>query len=76
MIYFCVWMKGASMRTNIDIDDGLMKRAMKTTGIQTKKGVVEYALKEVISLSKRHKLADYRGKLSWQGDLEGMRSTR
>jgi Arc/MetJ family transcription regulator len=69
-------MKGAYMRTNIDIDDGLMKKAMKTTGIETKKGVVEYALKEVISLGKRRKLADYRGKLSWEGDLDTMRSTR
>ena len=64
------------MRTNIDIDDGLMKKAMKTTGIGTKKGVVEYALKEVVSLGKRRVLAEYRGKLSWKGDLDAMRSTR
>lgn len=64
------------MRTNIDIDNDLMKKAMKVSGVSTKKGVVEYALKEVISLHKRRKLADYRGKLRWQGNLDAMRSTR
>jgi hypothetical protein len=33
------------MRTNIEIDDKLMKQAMKASGAKTKKAVVEEALK-------------------------------
>jgi Arc/MetJ family transcription regulator len=33
------------MRTNIDIDDELMERAMKVTGQRTKKAAVEAALR-------------------------------
>lgn len=66
--------RSKGMRTNIDIDDTLIEEAMKATGLTVKKKVVEYALKEVISLNKRRKLAGYRGKLAWEGDLNEMRS--
>ncbi len=67
--------RSANMRTNIDIDDALMREAIKVTGLNTKKKVVEYALKEVISLKKRRKLAGLRGRLNWEGDLNTMRAT-
>ena len=61
------------MRTNIEIDDGLINSAMNITQIKTKKGVVEYALKELIDLHKRRSILKYRGKLKWNGDLDEMR---
>jgi len=63
------------MRTNIEIDDGLINSAMNITQIKTKKGVVEYALKELIDLHKRRSILKYRGKLKWNGDLDEMRKT-
>jgi Arc/MetJ family transcription regulator len=36
------------MRTNIEIDDKLMKEAMKATKLKTKKATVEAGLKELI----------------------------
>ncbi len=38
------------MRTNIDIDDALMERALKMSGLPTKESVVEEALKLLIRL--------------------------
>ena len=64
------------MRTNIEIDDELIKEAMKLTGIKTKKGVVEAALAQMVSLKKQERLKDLRGKLKWEGNLDEMREGR
>ena len=61
------------MRTNIDIDDDLMKAAMEATGKKTKKEVVEEALRELIRKRRLKGLLDLRGKLHWEGDLDAMR---
>jgi Arc/MetJ family transcription regulator len=62
------------MRTNIVIDDELMKEALALTGLKTKKEAVELGLKTLIQLRKQEKLKDYKGKLEWSGDLEQMRT--
>lgn len=64
------------MRTNIDIDDDLIKEAMKLTGIKTKKGVVEKALSNMVSLKKQERIKQIRGKYQWEGDLDEMRENR
>ncbi|WP_111670966.1 type II toxin-antitoxin system VapB family antitoxin [Algoriphagus litoralis] len=64
------------MRTNIDIDDDLIKEAMRLTGIKTKKAVVEAALAQMVSLKKQERLKDLRGKLKWEGNLDEMREGR
>ena len=46
------------MRTNIDIDDKLMKQAMKATGATTKKAAVEAALRQVVQLKKQAKIRE------------------
>jgi Arc/MetJ family transcription regulator len=38
------------MRTNIDIDEDLLKQAMKATGTTTKKGAVEAALRRLVEI--------------------------
>ena len=38
------------MRTNIDIDDRLMKRAMRISGARTKRAVVEEGLRLLIQI--------------------------
>jgi Arc/MetJ family transcription regulator len=64
------------MRTNIDIDDKLMKQAMKATGATTKKGAVEAALLRVVQLKKQEGFKKLRGKVRWEGDLDAMREGR
>ncbi|MBN2524040.1 MAG: type II toxin-antitoxin system VapB family antitoxin [Bacteroidales bacterium] len=61
-------------RTNIELDTSLLKRAMELTQIKTIKDVVNYSLNEVIRMSKRKELLNYKGKLDWDGDLDEMRS--
>lgn len=51
------------MRTNIVIDDELMRTAMEVSGIRTKKDVVEQAMREFVANRKKKDLRDLRGKI-------------
>lgn len=64
------------MRTNIDIDDDLMRRAMAASEETTKKAVVEKALRLMVRLKAQEGIRKWRGKLKWESDLESMRATR
>jgi Arc/MetJ family transcription regulator len=61
------------MRTNIVIDDELMKEALKLTGLKTKREAVEQGLKTLVRLHRQEKIRKFRGKLTWEGDLDRMR---
>ena len=61
------------MRTNIVINDDLIKEAMLLSNIKTKKAVVETGLKLLVQIKKQERLKSLRGKLKWEGDLEKMR---
>ena len=61
------------MRTNIVIDDDLMRDALKATGAKTKREAVELGLRTLLKLRKQQKIKTLRGRISWQGDLERMR---
>jgi len=63
-----------NMRTNIVIDDSLMANALKMTGLKTKREVVELGLKTLIKLKKQENIRQFRGKLTWEGNLDAMRS--
>ncbi|GAB4023048.1 type II toxin-antitoxin system VapB family antitoxin [Spirosoma koreense] len=64
----------STMRTNIDINDGLLEKALKMSKLKTKKAVVELALQEYINTMRRRDLLSLRGKVQWDGDLEQMRT--
>ena len=64
------------MRTNIVIDDNLMKQALELSGLNTKKAVVEEALKLLIHMEKQIAIRDLRGKLKWEGNLDQMRTDK
>lgn len=51
------------MRTNIVIDDVLMKEAMALSKLRTKRDVVHRALEEYVQDLKRKHLGDLRGKV-------------
>lgn len=61
------------MRTNIVIDDRLIAEAQRVTGITTKRGVVEAALKVLLHMKQQEAVKSWRGKLPWEGDLDAMR---
>ena len=64
------------MRTNIVIDEELMKAAMAATGLPTKKAVVEAGLALLIQVNAQTGVRRLRGKIAWQGNLDEMRSGR
>lgn len=64
------------MRTNIVIDDKLMKAALKATGLKTKREVVELGLRMLLKLEAQKEVRKFRGKLMWEGNLDDMRTDR
>jgi Arc/MetJ family transcription regulator len=65
------------VRTTIDIDDVLMKRAMRVSGASTKRAVVQLALELVVRQGEQENLLrSARGKFRWEGDLAAMRRDR
>jgi Arc/MetJ family transcription regulator len=61
------------MRTNIDIDNELISKAMSLSGHKSKKATVEAALELLVKLKSQEAIRAARGKLRWEGDLEAMR---
>jgi Arc/MetJ family transcription regulator len=61
------------MRTNIVIDDKLMRDTLRATGLKTKRKAVEEALRTLLRLTRQAGIRRLRGKLDWQGDLNAMR---
>jgi len=61
------------MRTNIVLDDKLIERAQKITGIKTKREVVHEALRLLILLNEQGKVRALRGKFAWDGNLDNHR---
>ena len=64
------------MRTNIDIDDRLMRQAMRTSGARTKRAVVEEALRLLVQTRGQSSIRRLRGEVNWEGDLNSSRLER
>lgn len=56
------------MRTNIDIDDALMKAALEAGPFKTKKDAVEAGLKLLARQAAYREILKWEGKLKWEGD--------
>lgn len=64
------------MRTNIEIDDELLAKAMAARGLKTKKAAVEAGLRALVDESVRRervRLFDELKGVGWIGDLDEMR---
>jgi len=64
------------MRTNIEIDDKLMKQALSLTGYKTKRAVVEAGLQMLVRVKRQEEALKLPGKVHWDGDLDAMREGR
>lgn len=60
-------------KTNIDLDDKLIKEAMKLNKGKTKEEVINEALRKYILGINQGKFLDLKGKIQWDGDLNEMR---
>jgi Arc/MetJ family transcription regulator len=65
------------MRTNIEIDDELLKQFMKRSGAKTKRAAVDASLRIALRLQKQgDAIRSLRGIGEWQGDLERSRLSK
>ena len=64
------------MRTNIEIDDRLMRQAMRSSGARTKRATVEAALRLLIQTRGQASIRRLRGKVAWEGNLATSRLDR
>jgi Arc/MetJ family transcription regulator len=66
----------AMSRTNIDIDDTLMRKARKLTRLKTKREIVDRALELLVRTESRKGILQYYGSGIWKGDLKAARRNR
>ena len=64
-------------RTNIVIDDQLIKKAMELTGARTKREAVHIALLQLVSREDLYRALEHmRGKARWDGNVDSWRRSR
>ena len=64
------------MRTNVVLDDDLVKKALELSGFKTKKKAIEEGLKLLVQLNQQKNVKSFRGKLKWTGNLSKMRTDK
>jgi Arc/MetJ family transcription regulator len=62
------------MRTNIELDDALVRQGLKLSKITTKRELVHEALKNYVAWMKKKELLGLKGHVKWDGSLNQMRS--
>jgi Arc/MetJ family transcription regulator len=63
-------------RTNVELDEKLVKEGMRLFKKKTKKDLIHFALSELIRREKAKGILDLEGKVEWEGDLKEMRKAR
>jgi Arc/MetJ family transcription regulator len=63
-------------RTNIELDDELLRKARKLTRLKTKRAIVNKALELLVRSESRKGILRYYGSGIWEGDLKRIRSNR
>jgi Arc/MetJ family transcription regulator len=63
-------------RRKVILDDQLVAECRRVTGIQARRSLIEYALRELLRVDKQRRLIDLEGKIAWQGDLSQWRCGR
>jgi Arc/MetJ family transcription regulator len=64
------------MRTNIEIDDELLQKALRISGLKTKRAVVEAGLRMLVLLKRQEEILSLVGKVHWEGNLDESRQSR
>ena len=63
-------------RTNIELDEGLIRKVRKLTGLKTKRQIVDKALELLVRSESRKGILRYYGSGVWKGDLRASRRNR
>ena len=65
----------AMARTNVVIDDALIRRVMRLYRLRTKRAAIDFALRALVGERRRRDMLDLEG-AGWEGDLSRMRTSR
>ncbi len=60
-------------RTIVDLDEKLLRRAMKLSGETRKVALVNWGLKVLVRRLEQMQILKSAGKVKWEGDLDEMR---
>ncbi len=63
------------IRTNILLDKQLLDAALQSTGIKTRRELIDYALRELVRHQQQRRLLSLKGNIQWEGDLDAMRTS-
>jgi len=63
-------------RTNININEALIRKARKLTHLKTKREIVDKALELLVRSEDRKGILRYHGSGIWKGDYKAMRRNR
>jgi len=63
-------------RTNIELDDRLVREGLKVFKCRSKRELVHLALTELLKGAKRKEILKLRGQVKWEADLEELRQSR
>ena len=61
-------------RTNVELDEKLVKEGMRLFNKRTKKELIHFALSELIRREKAKGMLDLEGKVQWEGNLKSSTS--
>jgi len=64
------------MRTNIDLDEKLIREIIRKTKAKTKREAVHEALENYVKWLRQRELLDLKGKVIWEGNLAEMRKSK
>jgi Arc/MetJ family transcription regulator len=64
------------VRISIEIDDKLMRDALRATRARTQREAVELGLQTLVRLRAQEKARELKGKIVWEGDLDAQRTNR
>jgi Arc/MetJ family transcription regulator len=63
-------------RTNVILDEAVVGRGKRLTGIKTTRALIDHALRELVRRRRQRDILKLRGAVDWKGDLRQMRRGR
>ena len=63
-------------RTNIVLDEKLVRSCLKATGLKTQRELIDHALRELLRHESQMKLLELKGKVHWEGNINSLRQRR
>ena len=63
-------------RTNVVLDDRLVADCQRTTGLKTRRALIDHALQELLRHERQKKVLELKGTVRWEGHLTRWRKGR